>query len=458
MARTINLFCGMLVISGIMCLGPAFGQSGETRGDANHVVLISIDGFAAYHLENAGLQLPNIRRLVDNGVWAESSRTVFPSVTHPSHATLITGVSPRKHGVVGNEMTDRETGRSFSATTQTRKNAIAVPTLFDAARAAGLKTAAICWPETRGDTSVDFNILHGHDELDKAEVKPALLQMLRDAGISIDAFYDIAPRGPMVQGYRDFILAQSAAEIFRTQRPRLMAVHFSMTDGMQHSFGSDHYMALAALTQTDYHVGMILEAVKEAGLEDQTTYFIVADHGFHSVHHEVNIHPVLKASGLSEKIKLHGSGWNIFVETTPAFSAKRDGNALEAFFKEVLKIDGVDRIIRNEEYPALGYPRYEDSPLVAGQYMIVPNIDTYLVVDTKNADTRRRERRPSHTHGYLPDHPRMFPALVLSGRGIQKGKRIGSTHNVDVAPTICHILNIPMRDVEGRVLTEALEE
>lgn len=458
MLNRINLVFVTFVLVVFANILPGEAQTAQGKAATNHVILISIDGFAAYHLENEKLQLPNIRELIQQGVWAESSRTVFPSVTHPSHATLTTGVSPRRHGVIGNEMTNRNTGVSYSVTTQTRQNAIHVPTLFDAARQAGLTTAAFDWPETRGDTSIDFNILHGHDELDESEVDPKLLQTLREAGISIDAYYDIAPRGRMVQGYRDFILAQSASEIFRTQKPQLMAIHFAMTDGMQHSFGSAHYLAQAALTQTDYHIGMIRQAARDAGLEEQTTFLIVADHGFHSVNHEVNIYPVLKASGLEEKVRLHGRGWNVFVETTKDFSAKRDGNALELFFKELLKLEGMNRVIRNEEFVAMGYPRYEESPLVMGQYMIIPDIDTYLVVDTTSTSTRRRERSPSHSHGYLPDNPRMYPALVLSGHGIKKGQRIGSVRNQDVAPTIADILGLSMKNVEGRVLVEAIEK
>jgi hypothetical protein len=88
--------------------------------------------------------------------------------------------------------------------------------LFDAAKEAGLITAGICWPETRNDSSVDFNILHGHAELDPAEVNPGLLETLRQAGIPIDSYYDWAPGGQPMQGARDLILAQSAAEIIRT--------------------------------------------------------------------------------------------------------------------------------------------------------------------------------------------------------------------------------------------------
>ena len=426
--------------------------------ETNHVILVSIDGLAAYHLENEDLQLPNLRGLIENGAWAEGSSTVFPSVTHPSHATLITGVSPRKHGVVGNQITNRETGVSHHPTTQSRKEAIRTQTLFDAVRKAGMSTAAFCWPETREDTSINFNILHGHEELDKAEVDPGLLETLRQAGIPIDAYYDLAPQGRMMQGYRDVLLAQSAAEIFRTQRPRFMAVHLLVTDAMQHAWGPDHYLSQAALTHADYTLGLIRQAVQEAGLEERTTFVIVADHGFHSVQHEINIYPILQASGLADRVKLHGSGWHVFVEKTDDFSEQRDGKALESFFDKILGLEGLERIIRSEEFHALGYPRYGESQYVLGQYIIIPDIDTYLTVDVTSESTQRRERTPVHSHGYLPDHPRMYPALVLSGYGIRKGQRIGLVRNHDVAPTISHLLGLSMPNLEGRVLTEALEK
>ena len=95
---------------------------------------------------------------------------------------------------------------------------------------------------------------------------------------------------------------------------------------------------------------------------------------------------------------------------------------------------------------------------MAGQFLIVPEIDTYVVVDERSISSERRQRKPSHTHGYMPDHPRMYPALVLSGYGIRKGERIGSVRNHDVAPTIARLLGIQMPGVEGRVLNEVFSK
>jgi predicted AlkP superfamily pyrophosphatase or phosphodiesterase len=125
---------------------------------ARHVILISINGFAVYHLYRQQLQLTNIRELVDRGVWVASRETVFPSVTHPSHTTIVRGVEPQRHGVTDNAMVNCRTGESFFATNKRRNDIVRVPTIFDAAKRATLKPAAFFWPETKDDPAIDYNI------------------------------------------------------------------------------------------------------------------------------------------------------------------------------------------------------------------------------------------------------------------------------------------------------------
>ena len=131
---------------------------------------------------------------------------------------------------------------------------------------------------------------------------------------------------------------------------------------------------------------------------------------------------------------------------------------MDQFLDNVKELPGVVRIISNEEYNSIGYPRYEESPYVLGQYIIIPDIDTYLKVDAGSGSPKREARSPAHSHGYLPDHPRMYPALVVSGAGILKGQRIGLVRNHDVAPTIAHLLDLSMKNLEGRVLREAMKK
>ena len=71
------------------------------------VILVSVDGLAAYNFDDPAVDIPTIRWMAANGARAKSMETVFPSVTWPTHTTLVTGVRPGRHGVLGNSYYDR---------------------------------------------------------------------------------------------------------------------------------------------------------------------------------------------------------------------------------------------------------------------------------------------------------------------------------------------------------------
>ena len=64
------------------------------------VILISIDGFRPDYFEIA--ETPHLDRLIANGVRAESLEPVYPANTFPNHYTIVTGLFPENHGIVGN--------------------------------------------------------------------------------------------------------------------------------------------------------------------------------------------------------------------------------------------------------------------------------------------------------------------------------------------------------------------
>lgn len=430
---------------------PAFGQPSE------RVILISIDGFAAYHLTNQELELPNIRRLIRDGVWAASSETVFPSVTHPSHTSILTGVEPRLHGVLSNSLTDRETGESFHPTNKRRTEIVLVPTLFDAAKAKGLGTASFFWPETREDPAIDFNIPEVFDEKRHAEIRavdPTLLKELQQANIPIDLYFRWYNTDRMMAA--DRILAESAAYALGKHKPGLLAIHFLVTDEQQHFHGPHHYLSQAALTHTDAAVGLLVDEVERLGLSDSTTFIVAADHGFHSVQHEMNVRPVFERAGLTEKLDLNARGWTLSITMKDNFNEAADAPKLERAFAELGKLPNIARIIRPDDFHALGLPSYEESKYAPGQYWVVPDIDTFLTIEDGGSMERVRLPKAHHGHGYLPTHPRMYTSLVLSGAGVKKGATIGHVSNLDIAPTVASLLGLEMPEMSGRVLNEAL--
>jgi predicted AlkP superfamily pyrophosphatase or phosphodiesterase len=426
---------------------------------SRHVVLVTIDGFANFHLKNPAIDLPTIRALAAAGVEAESGETVFPSVTHPSHTTLLTGVRPLHHGVINNRMTNRVTGERFHVTNLDRTASVKVPTLFDAARRGGLSTAAFFWPETKNDPAIDFNVPEVFTPESKGDigaVPAAVLAELRGAGVPIDDYFRYYGDS-FLMGTSDHVLALSAAHVIKTRKPSLLAIHFLLTDEVQHELGPAHYRAHAALTAADHAVGVLVDAVREAGLAAETTFVITADHGFATIDKQVNLAPIFADPVLKGAVALHAQGWSLFVEKTPAFDAARHQAALDAAYRRASTIAGVARVVRSAEFHSLGIPTYDESPFIAGHDMIVGEVDTFLTADAANPSTARVPLTPPrHEHGYLPTNPKMFTSLVLSGRGIRNGATIGHVRSLDVAPTIARLLGIEMKDVEGRVLTEAL--
>jgi predicted AlkP superfamily pyrophosphatase or phosphodiesterase len=426
---------------------------------SRHVVLVTIDGFANFHLKNPALDLPVIRALASAGVEAKSAETVFPSVTHPSHTTLVTGVRPLRHGVIGNRLTNRLTGERFHVTNLDRTAIVKVPTLFDVAKRAGLTTASFYWPETKNDPSVDFNVpevFNAESKADIAAVPAAVLTELRQAGVAIDDYFRYYGDS-FLMGASDHTLARAAGHAIRARKPNFLAIHLLLTDEVQHELGASHYRSLAALSSADHAVGILVEAVKAAGIAESTTFVVTADHGFATIDTRVNLAPVFAELVKLGAVKLHPQAWSLFVERTAAFDAATHGPALEAAYKKATSLSGVARLVRGSEFHSLGIPTYEESPFIAGQDFLIGEINTYLVADDSSTSTAPVPLTPPrHEHGYLPTHPKMFTSLVLSGHGVKKGATIGHVRSLDVAPTIAALLGLEMNDVEGRVLTEAL--
>jgi predicted AlkP superfamily pyrophosphatase or phosphodiesterase len=78
--------------------GPAFARPAKER----MMVMISLDGFPAYALDDPKLPIPTLRRLMRNGASARMA-TVNPTVTWPNHTSIVTGVRGDEHGLLANE-------------------------------------------------------------------------------------------------------------------------------------------------------------------------------------------------------------------------------------------------------------------------------------------------------------------------------------------------------------------
>src|SRR5215216_2999864 len=248
------------------------------RRDA-HVIMISIDGLVPEYYTDAsrlGLKVPNLTQMKLGGAYADGVEGVFPSVTYPAHTTLITGVRPAVHGIVQN--------RIFEAPTapQTMEwywfsEALKAETLWSIAKKAGLVTANVGWPVTVG-AEIDYNVPEIKDPKEDPPTPKRTLQY-STPGLIAKALAAVGGSDTSTDGRRTAV----SEYIISTYKPNLMLIHLLALDGAHHKNGPRTPPALETAERMDAYLGRIIEATRKAGIFDQTTFFLVSDHGFAEV-------------------------------------------------------------------------------------------------------------------------------------------------------------------------------
>jgi predicted AlkP superfamily pyrophosphatase or phosphodiesterase len=269
-----------VAIVAVVVLGVAAVEIGlNTPGKASgrHVLVISVDGMGSgyYISPPPGIAIPNLRRLMSQGSFAEAVEGVYPTVTYPSHTTLITGRMPAEHGIYTN-LSSREAGKNPNDWFWFAR-AIRAPTLWDEARAHHLTTASVAWPVTV-DAPIDWDVPEIWDANKPAAPDPLYVARFVRPIVTFEVL--LALGIPRHDSEDDANRTRIAAAFLVRHHPSLTLVHLEALDAAQHDRGPLSAMAIAALERDDMHIGELLAAVRRAGFQNSTDVFIVSDHGF----------------------------------------------------------------------------------------------------------------------------------------------------------------------------------
>ena len=424
---------------------------------ADHVVLITIDGFRpAVYLdsEREGVSIPNLKALLKAGSAADGVVVAYPSMTYPSHTSLVTGVSPARHGIVSNTIFDPLNG---SRLWYYENSAVKVPSIWDVAAKNGIRTAGVSWPVSVG---ARMDILY--PESNQAPTDSTWLARARKDSTPglVDAVVSdlggFGERDNIDPVKRDRFAAATAARILRTERPNLMVVHLMETDSAQHASGPGSPQARAAYERVDAHIGAIIQATEDAGLRARTAFVITGDHGFSRVHSLFQPSVALREAGLLTtddkgnitewQAVLHGMAIRVRNPGASAL-AERVTSLFENLARTTYK--GLFRVVGRKELDERG--AYPEALLLIepaeGYYLSEGFEQNSFLVGT----TRRG------AHGFIPTEPRMFTGLILSGAGIRAGVPLPSVRQIDIAPTLARLLGFVMPDVDGVPLMGVIE-
>jgi predicted AlkP superfamily pyrophosphatase or phosphodiesterase len=377
---------------------------------AKHKLLIvSVDGMDWRYLRDAdalGLKLPNIRKLLAHAQVADGVVGVWPTVTWPSHTSMLTGVAPFRHGILANASGPLDITQSYWSATK-----IKAPTLTQCATAAGLTTAAVNWPVTV-NANLTWNLPEAYakrsgDSSDLESVDrygtPGLVAQITRAHPSF--------------GYRwldDRTRTVATVYLLQHKQPDLLLLHLAELDSEAHEEGPFTPAANAVAERSDELIGDILKALPKG-----YDVALVSDHGFERIDHVANLKAMAAAAGVSGEMKIAGG----LVTTTDAKTA--DWLRTQSGKGDVGREIPHDELMRFAGFDALA--AFEPAP--------------HVIFGTAAGGPAHTPSANAGTHGFWPTRADYHSIFALSGPGIKPGK-LGEIEMVSLKDRFAQVLGL----------------
>jgi len=372
---------------------PAAAVSPAARAARPLVILISIDGFRYDYLTRGAT--PTLSALAADGATGPM-RPSFPSLTFPNHYTLVTGLHPDHHGIVGNTFVDPVLGKFSMANTETGFWNQAEP-IWDTAVKAGLTTATMFWPGS--ETTIDGV----HSTYWKAF----------DHDMAGDARVD-----------------QLLAWMDQTPRPDFGTLYFDAVDTAGHRNGPDASETMAAATSVDASLARLIDGLKARGLYDNTVLVIVADHGMAATSPD----RVMALDDLVDlsAVQIIAAGPIVYLDPVPGHEAEVQA-----------------ALVKRHDHGVCWDKAHIPARFVLGSNPRVPAIVCSADIGWVFGTKARPMRQAGGAHGYDNQAPEMAALFIAHGPGIAHGRTLQNLDSVDVQPLLGRLLGITVPHGDG---------
>lgn len=249
--------CALLVTTFVllMLLSTRDSEGNERRKEykgPTRVLLVSLDAFRWDYVLRSNAKAPHIRRLAEEGTRAAWMQPVFPSKTFPNHWSMVTGLLPAWHGVVGNRFQYNNFTESFTPSNEDPQAWKGDP-IWATAQRQGKLAKVVFWP----GSDVTTGGWHCHPDL----CKP------------YDGKVNDTMRARMALNW----LTQQADQL-----PDFLALYQETTDDVGHMYGPNTPEMTAAIEEVDANLGIVIEGLERHGSLDAWNIVVVSDHGMAS--------------------------------------------------------------------------------------------------------------------------------------------------------------------------------
>lgn len=421
----------------------------------NYLVVISVDALNAGDFDTIK-ELPNFRKLLQNGSYAREVVGVYPTLTYPSHTSIVTGVYPDKHGIENNKK--NQIGVKNLEWYWYYKD-IKAPTVYDLAKEKNLKVGALAWPVTAG-APIDYN----YPEIWTLKPEENEEELIKKNGTS-KFVVDIRNRfGKDLKERKhpelDNFITDSAIYLIKNKKPDLTLIHLGELDSKRHGNGANAPIIKEVLKKQDERIGKIINASKAAGTYDSTTFIVLGDHGFIDIQNKVNLNVLLKNEGLIKSDNNENvTDWSAWIDSCDgsAYVYLKDKNNEAArekveFLLKKYKDDGKYGI--EKIYTKNDIKKFKSNPEV--DYMLEAREGFFFSNDWQGEAAVEKSKALA-THGFSPYKPNYNTFFMVSGAKAKKGAVLSKINMVDEGPTMAKILQMDMKNVDGRVLNELIK-
>ncbi len=378
------------------------------------LLVISIDGLDHRYLRDAdqlGLRIPTLRRLMKEGAVAEGVLGVVPTVTWPSHTTIITGVPSARHGILTNDQPGQPGQRWWFV------RFLKARTLWQAAREKGLKTAGVFWPVMVG-ADVDFNIPEFWIERPGHEIALDPIEKHSTPGL----FDRISRAYPSfrVSSLSDRNVLVATRFLLEREQPVLTLVHIADLDAEEHETGAFSRHDFALLEYQDELLAWTLQA-----LPPQTRVAIVSDHGFETADQIFRPRAVVPDAPVSQ---------GLIGATSEAAAAQ---------FRKMIGAGALAREVPMEEVRRL-------APELGSWTAAFETARNIIPSPAKDGPALSAGNHQG-VHGLWPVRADYRASFILWGPGV-KPQRLPEISMLDLAPTFAEILGVELSETEGHSL------
>jgi predicted AlkP superfamily pyrophosphatase or phosphodiesterase len=357
------------------------------------LILVSFDGFRAIDVDR--LPVPNLRALAARGVAAKSLIPSFPLLTFPNHYTLVTGLYPEHHGIVGNNISDPSFPERFSMSAKTAKDPRwwgGEPVWVTAIRQ-GRRAATMFWPGS---------------EVTIGGVRPTFT-------VPYDKKVSSADRVTQVLTW---------LALPEDQRPSFVSLYFEEIDSASHDHGLESPEIISAAEHLDAALGQLEAGVKRLGLDDRTTLVVVSDHGMAPLSRD-------RVIFLDDDIDVSTVD---IVEATALLELRPKDGDVDRLYRELHGRHPQLAIYKREETP--DWLHYRDNPRIPP--IIGIPAEGWAVMTRARFD---RKFDPA-THGWDASQPALRALFVAAGPPVRSGLVVEPFANVDVYDFLCAILKL----------------